>query len=72
MRRFYNVYSKDMIGETVFPQFKNLPSTETELEKHIIDNLQQFLLELGRGFTFVGRQVRLTFEEEHFRCDLMS
>lgn len=71
MRKFYNVYSKDMIGETVFPQFKNLPSTETELEKHIIDNLQQFLLELGKGFTFVGRQVRLTFEEEHFRCDLV-
>ena len=169
MRRFYNVYSKDMIGETVFPQFKNLPATETgrkfflswshyiklmrienvderhfyeieaarndwslaelkrqfdtslyerlalsrdkegvkklsthgqvikepsdlikdpyvleflglpelvqysetELEKHIIDNLQQFLLELGKGFTFVGRQVRLTFEEEHFRCDLV-
>lgn len=29
MRRFYNVYSKDVIGETLFPQFKNLPSTET-------------------------------------------
>lgn len=169
MRKFYVVYSKDMIGETVFPQFKNLPTTEmgrkfflswshyiklmrienveerhfyeieavkndwsltelkrqfntslyerialstdkenvkrlsthgqvieqpsdlvkdpyvleflglpelaeyseTELEKRIIDNLQYFLLELGKGFTFVGRQVRLTFEEEHFRCDLV-
>ena len=29
MRRFYNVYSKDEIGETVFTQFKNLPTTET-------------------------------------------
>ena len=29
------------------------------------------MLELGRGFTFVGRQVRLTFEEEHFRVDLV-
>ena len=28
-------------------------------------------MELGRGFTFVGRQVRLTFDEEHFRCDLV-
>lgn len=29
MRKFYNVYSKDEIGETLFPQFKNLPTTET-------------------------------------------
>lgn len=169
MRRFYIVYSNDAIGETLFPQFKNLPTTdngrrfflswshylklmridnvderhfyeieavrndwslaemkrqfnsalyerlalstneenvgrlategqvlempsdlvkdpyileflglpekaeysETELEKRIIDNLQEFLLELGRGFAFVGRQVRLTFNEEHFRCDLV-
>ena len=169
MRRFYTIYSRDTIGETVFPQSKNLPSTETgrkfclswshylklmridniderhfyeieaikndwslselkrqfntslyerlvlstdkenakrlstegqiiekasdlvkdpyvleflglpelteysetELEKRIIDNLQNFLLELGKGFTFVGRQVRLSFNEEHFRCDLV-
>ena len=45
--------------------------SETDLEKRIIDNLQKFLLELGKGFTFVGRQVRITFEEEHFRCDLV-
>ena len=32
---------------------------------------QQFLLELGKGFTFVGRQVRFTFDEEHFRVDLV-
>jgi len=36
-------------------------------EKHIIDNLQQFLLELGKGFTFVGRQVRLIIAET-FEC----
>lgn len=169
MRKFYTIYSKDEIGETVFPQFKNLPTTDTgrkffvswshyiklmrienieerhfyeieaarnswsltelkrqfdtslyerlalsadrdkvkrlsthgqiieqpsdlvkdpyileflglpelseysesDLEKRIINNLQEFLLELGKGFTFVGRQVRLTFEEEHFRCDLV-
>ena len=45
--------------------------SETELENRIIDNLQKFLLELGRGFTFVGRQVRFTFEEEHYRVDLV-
>lgn len=169
MRRFYIVYSKDQIGETVFPQFENLPAvstgrqfylswshylklmrisnmderhfyeiesvkndwslkelqrqfdsalyerlalstekeevyrlalegqkiespkdavkdpyvleflgmkelpqySESELESRIIDNLQQFLLELGTGFAFVGRQVRFTFDEEHFIVDLV-
>ena len=33
--------------------------------------MQEFLLELGRGFTFVGRQVRFTFEDEHYRVDLV-
>mgnify|MGYP002589134101 FL=1 len=169
MRRFYSIYCEDTIGETVFPQFKNLPTTtngrrfylswshylklmrisnvderhfyeietikndwslselkrqynsslyerlalsknkeevidlsrngqliekpsdaikdpyvleflglqelpvysESELENKIIDHLQQFLLELGKGFAFVGRQVRLTFDEEHFKVDLV-
>ena len=169
MRRFYNVYSNDQIGETVFTQFENLPSvstgrkfylswshylklmridniderhfyeiesvkndwslselkrqydsslyerlalstnkdklyrlalegqkvetakdavkdpyvleflglkelpeySESELESRIIDNLQQFLLELGTGFAFIGRQVRFTFDEEHFMVDLV-
>ena len=65
----------DLIKDPYVLEFLGLPElvqyTETELEKHIIDNLQQFLLELGKGFTFVGRQVRLTFDEEHFRCDLV-
>lgn len=43
----------------------------SELETRIIDHLQEFLLELGTGFTFVGRQVRFTYEEEHFRADLV-
>lgn len=169
MRRFYTVYSNDKIGETVFPQFENLPSTETgrkfylswshylklmritniderhfyeieavrnkwslselkrqfdsslyerlalstdkekvsqlaleghvieksndlvkdpyvleflglpelpvysekELESRIIDNLQKFLLELGKGFTFVGRQQRITLDEDHYFIDLV-
>jgi len=45
--------------------------SETELETKIIDELQKFLLELGKGFAFVGRQVRFTFEEEHYRVDLV-
>ena len=45
--------------------------SENELKNQIIDHLQQFLLELGTGFAFVGRQVRFTFEEEHFFVDLV-
>ena len=41
------------------------------METKIIDHLQEFLLELGRGFTFVGRQVRFTFEDEHYKVDLV-
>ena len=65
----------DLVKDPYVLEFLGLPElaeySETELEKRIIDNLQKFLLELGKGFTFVGRQVRLTFEEEHFRCDLV-
>lgn len=45
--------------------------SESDLEQHIIDELQNFLLELGKGYTFVGRQVRLTFDEQHFYVDLV-
>lgn len=45
--------------------------SETELESRIIDHLQEFLMEMGKGFTFVGRQVRFSFDEDHFRVDLV-
>lgn len=45
--------------------------SETDLEKSIIDNLEKFLLELGKGFTFVGRQKRISFGTEHFYIDLV-
>lgn len=45
--------------------------SESQLESRIIDHMQQFLLELGKGFTFVGRQVRFTFDESHFKVDLV-
>lgn len=45
--------------------------SETELEQRIIDRLEHFLLELGKGYTFVGRQVRFTFDDKHFRIDLV-
>ncbi|WP_461817328.1 PDDEXK nuclease domain-containing protein, partial [Faecalimonas sp.] len=60
---------EDIFKDPYILEFTGLPEmvaySETELENKIIDNLQKFLLELGRGFTFVGRQVRFTFEEEH-------
>lgn len=45
--------------------------TETQLEEAIIDHLQDFLLELGRGFAFVARQKRITIEGDYFRPDLI-
>jgi predicted nuclease of restriction endonuclease-like (RecB) superfamily len=45
--------------------------TESNLEQKIIDNLQVFLLELGKGFSFVGRQYRITLDNEHYYVDLV-
>ena len=45
--------------------------SETELEQGLIDKLEHFLLELGKGYTFVGRQLRFTFDDKHFRVDLV-
>ncbi len=45
--------------------------SESDLEYAILSKIQQFLLELGKGFAFIGRQVRFTFEEEHFKVDLV-
>lgn len=45
--------------------------SESEFEQKLIDKLEHFLLELGKGYTFVGRQVRFTFDEKHFRIDLV-
>lgn len=55
-----------------FTGLPELPSySETQLEQALIDKLQAFLLELGKGFTFVGRQVRITLDEDHYRVDLV-
>lgn len=59
-------YVLEFIGLPELPQY-----SENELEQRLIDHLQTFLLELGKGFTFVGRQVRFTFDEQHFRVDLV-
>lgn len=56
-------------------EFLGLPDSprlhETELEQAIIDNLQAFLLELGKGFSFVARQKRIRFDEDDFYVDLV-
>lgn len=67
--------AKDSLKDPYVLEFIGLPEdekySESELEQKIIDKLEHFLLELGKGFTFVGRQVRFTFDEEHFRVDLV-
>ena len=66
---------KDAVKDPYVLEFLGLPElpsySETELESRIIDHLQQFLLELGTGFAFIGRQERFTFDEEHFMVDLV-
>jgi len=67
--------AKDAVKDPYVLEFLGLPElpeySETDLETRIIDHLQQFLLELGTGFAYIGRQVRFTFNEEHFRVDLV-
>lgn len=66
---------KDAIKDPYILEFIGLPEqkyySENELEQRLIDKLEHFLLELGTGFTFVARQKRITFEEKHFRIDLV-
>jgi predicted nuclease of restriction endonuclease-like (RecB) superfamily len=50
---------------------ENCKYNEDELEQALIDKLQEFLLELGRGFTYESRQKRITFDGEHFYIDLV-
>ena len=50
---------------------ENKKFLERDLEQGLIDNLQEFLLELGKGFSFVGRQRRITADGEHFYVDLV-
>ena len=56
-------------------EFLDLPQNdhyyESDLEQALIDHLQKFLLELGRGFSFVARQKRITFDGRHFFIDLV-
>ncbi len=71
-----NQEAKDIIKDPYVLDFLGLKDNtdfrENELEQAIIDKLQDFLLELGKGFAFVGRQYRLSTEEgKHFYADLV-
>ena len=65
----------DIVKDPYVLEFLGLPEksyySESELESRLIEKLENFLLELGKGYTFVGRQVRLTFDEKHFFVDLV-
>ena len=65
----------DIVKDPYVLEFLNIPEkyrySEKELEQKIIDNLQEFLLELGKGFAFIGRQYRVTLNNKHYRIDLV-
>ena len=49
----------------------NVKYLEKDLEEALITHLQKFLLELGRGFCFIARQKRISFDNEHYFIDLV-
>ncbi|MDX1905484.1 MAG: PDDEXK nuclease domain-containing protein [Bacteroidia bacterium] len=65
----------DLIKDPLILEFLGLEDqpaySETDLESAIIDHLQAFLLELGKGFLFEARQKRFTFDNDHFFVDLV-
>ena len=66
---------EDMVKDPYVLEFLGIPErhhyTESQLEQALIDHLREFLLELGKGFTFVARQKRITIDNEHFYIDLI-
>jgi predicted nuclease of restriction endonuclease-like (RecB) superfamily len=66
---------RDFVRDPVMLEFLGLPGVrrllEADLERALLDNLQAFLLELGRGFAFVARQYRISSESKDFYIDLV-
>jgi predicted nuclease of restriction endonuclease-like (RecB) superfamily len=66
----------DLLREPYVFEFLKIPEryqvSETQLETLLCDHLQPFLLELGKGFTFVGRQYRVTINNANYKVDLVS
>lgn len=69
------VDAKDIIRDPYVLEFLGLDQTpnlyEKDIEQGLINHLQKFLLELGRGFSFVARQKRISFDGEHYYIDLI-
>lgn len=67
--------AEDIIKDPYVFEFLNIPVKshylEGELEEKLIQNLESFLLELGKGFAFIGRQYRITLGNRHFYVDLV-
>jgi predicted nuclease of restriction endonuclease-like (RecB) superfamily len=67
--------ASDILRDPYVFEFLKIPEpylpSELELETILCNHLQQFLLELGKGFTFVGRQYRITINNTHYRVDLV-
>lgn len=66
---------EEQIKDPYVLEFLNLKEekeySESQIEQALIDNLQEFLLELGRGFAFIARQKRISINNEHYYADLM-
>jgi len=66
---------EDIIKDPYILEFIGLPEksvySESELEQKLIEKLEHFILELVTGFTFVARQDRISFDDKHFRIDLV-
>ncbi|CAN1496928.1 YhcG, N-terminal [Flavobacteriaceae bacterium] len=66
---------KDFIKDPYVFEFLDIPEpkshSEQEIESILIENFQVFLMELGKGFSFVGRQYRISSETEHYYIDLV-
>ncbi|MBI5548141.1 MAG: DUF1016 domain-containing protein [Deltaproteobacteria bacterium] len=69
------VAARDVVKDPLVLEFLDLPERHTwlerDLEQAIIDRIEDFLLELGKGFCFVGRQKRLSLDGDHFYVDLV-
>jgi predicted nuclease of restriction endonuclease-like (RecB) superfamily len=67
--------AEDIVRDPYILEFLKIPEeyryTEQDIESRIIDNLQSFLLELGKGFAFIGRQYRITLANTHYYADLV-
>lgn len=70
-----NIDIKDFIKDPYVFEFLDIPEpkshSEKEVESILIQNFQVFLMELGKGFSFVGRQYRISSETEHYYIDLV-